>query len=503
LLGKQMQATEIGLVDDIPFAQLRHVPVESLFHDRDNIDCAEESFAFRYEKQVWQLAGILFDRITPKKGETAAAARKAKLSAFWEDLVDNTTVKAMELAKTCEEVAIAALAGRKKMEACTNLLQGGNFRTATLVALLGSSEQAKIDMKIQLKQWREDSVLAEFSEPMRAIYELLGGNVCVSEGKQDGPMEHRMASFVISKRFGLDWRQAFGLRLWYGAAPQDDISVAVKMFSDDIEQGKEDRPLPFDAPEPDWTPQMRDNLLWALLKVYAGLDKKAAFQAEIMGPWHIRLPWQLSRVLQSKGYYSSGELDMATRSFADTMLQEGSWYKRIWVLLHLTSPQERRDRIRETLFACWEHKGLWEGDPDMPVESGASAGAQRGAVLKTLKIPKDWIYEAAAQSLHYQAQNCDDRDDYLELCLLRFGFLWLRKASRSQACSFFANDLGSGFFERRENDLDVLVSRMPADFVDSPECQAAVAKIRSSRALGNRADGLRNSAKEAMGRLRS
>ena len=132
-------------------------------------------------------------------------------------------------------------------DADVDVIDGEQGSAAGLVESHAGNEESKKNMRTQLRQWRDNGLLSEFSEPMRAIYELLGGNVCATEGNKDATVEEKVDSFIISKHFGLDWRQAFGLRLWYGAAPQDDIAVAVRMFADDIDQDKESRPIPWYA----------------------------------------------------------------------------------------------------------------------------------------------------------------------------------------------------------------------------------------------------------------
>lgn len=220
---------------------------------------------------MWDLASILFDDTDPQ----SSLPRKAKLSQFWTDLVDNASSISVGLAGSSEEKAVACLAGHRITEACKHLLDGKNFRLGTLVPLIGTSDTAKKDMREQLKAWYDSKMLSEFSESVRAIYELLSGNVCVCEGMKNVPVEDRMDSFVVSKKFGLDWKQSFGLRLWYAIGQQDDPAAAVRKFKDDIDQEREYLPRPWyidQGIQPLWddsNADSRQDLLWGLLQLYA------------------------------------------------------------------------------------------------------------------------------------------------------------------------------------------------------------------------------------------
>lgn len=323
--------------------------------------------------------------------------RKDKLSSFWLQLVDDASTKGAMLARTNEEKAIAYLSGHKVEDACDALLKNRDFHLATLVSLIGSGKPSmRKDMREQLSEWQKSRMLSEFSEPIRAIYELLAGNVCVCDGAK-GP-EDRMESFIISKRFGLDWRRAFGLRLWYGIPSNEPLEAAVEQFAEELSQDKETS-----SPDPWYVEQKvptlwddrqiryREDLLWGLLKLYTfdNVDPEETLRPENsqLSPLDSRLSWQLNQALSGAPGVpiatDDGERsDRLTLSFASQLVNEGSWLDAIFVLLHLTIDDARAKCIQDHL--AYNAGKIGEN-------------SQAFATLaKTYKIPEAWIWEAKA-----------------------------------------------------------------------------------------------------------
>ncbi|KAK1968325.1 hypothetical protein LY78DRAFT_655304 [Colletotrichum sublineola] len=413
-LENQIQMTQVELVGGIPEMSLHPTTLKSLFHDQDVSNPAN-----MHEKLVWELASILFDTAGTVNRTAEAGYRRNNLSQFWAALVDSVSSRSISLARSGEEKAIAALSGHRIQDACKYLIADKNFRLATLVSLIGSNDESKKDMRAQLSEWQDANFLSEFADPIRAIYELLSGNSCVCEGKKGVPLEDRMESFVISKRFGLDWKQAFGLRLWYAISREDDISAAVRIFQDDVAQDREQRPQTWFIEQgipalwQDQDQDQREDLLWGLLKLYA--DKQADLEAVLrpensqLSPFNVRLSWQLSRALLSTNKVSYGpnateKADALTISFADQLINEGSWLEATFVLLHLSQPEMRVKAVQDNL--C-RHAGLL----------GPEIGINFTTLVQTLKIPAAWIWEA--QALYMRAVKKDASAEVQ--CLLRAG----------------------------------------------------------------------------------
>lgn len=370
-----------------------------------------------HEKRVWELASILFDDV-PESGEPSQL-RKDVLSQFWTDLVDQASAKTIGLAGSSEEKAVASLAGHRIIEACKHLLDGKNFHLGTLVPLIGTNDAAKKDMREQLKAWHDSKMLSEFSEAIRAIYELLGGNVCVCEGMKGVPVEDRMDSFVISKKFGLDWKQSFGLRLWYAISKHDDLAAAVKKFRDDIAQDKEEQPRPWYAEQgilPLWNDTdagNRQDLLWGLLQLYADnqVDLEAVLRPENsqLSPLDMRVCWQLGLALRSTGKVSYGQngaakADSVSIAYAAQLTSAGEWLEAVFVLLHVSDPAARIRAIQDHL--C-RHAGQIGGESD----------ASFNVLADKFRIPLPWIWEALA--LYMRGVKKDPVSEVS--CLLRAG----------------------------------------------------------------------------------
>jgi nuclear pore complex protein Nup98-Nup96 len=381
--------------------------------------------ATAHEKLVWELASVLFDIIdVPSDLQTVPAAsnllRKDNVSAFWQKLVGEASNRYVAMAKSSEEKAIACLSGHRVSEACGHLLNGKNFHLATLVALMGGNERMKKNIREQLNEWQKSKVLSEFSQPIRAIYELLAGNVCVCDGTKGAPIEDRIESFIISKRFGLDWRQAFGLRLWYAIQSSDDIARAVELFAEDLEQDKETaKPQAWYVEQGisplwnDYALDSREDLLWGLLKLYANsnTDLESVLRPENsqLSPLNVRLSWQLSRALVASGKASYGDngdekADQLTLSFAAQLTNEGNWVDATFVLLHLSTASVRAKAILDHLA---HHAG----------RIGPEDGQTFVTLVQDLHIPRTWVWEAKA--LYMRSVQKDPRGEVE--CLLRAG----------------------------------------------------------------------------------
>jgi len=405
----------------VPYASLPPTFKYSEFFDDKN----SGDQATTHEKLVWELASLLFDAIdVPSDLQNVPAAsklmRKDNVSAFWQKLVGQASNRYVAMAKSSEEKVIACLSGHMISEACGHLLNGKNFHLATLVALIGGNERMKKNIREQLNEWQKSKVLSEFSQPIRAIYELLAGNVCVCDGTKGAPIEDRIESFVISKRFGLDWRQSFGLRLWYAILGSDDISRAVELFAEDLEQEKETaRPQAWYAEQgisPLWNDEAldsREDLLWGLLKLYAdsNTDLEAVLRPENsqLSPLNVRLSWQLSRALVASGKASYGDdgdekADQLTLSFAAQLTNEGNWVDATFVLLHLSSASVRAKAILDHLA---HHAG----------RIGPEDGQTFVTLVQDLHIPRTWVWEAKA--LYMRSVQKDPRGEVE--CLLHAG----------------------------------------------------------------------------------
>lgn len=404
-LEHQRTSTTTSIHNAVPCAELQPFPFDGV--------AKLVPLASSQERSVWLLAHILFDDYDDDLSASVPAAerskyehriRKDRLSRFWQHLVAEPAKQAVTAAPTPEERALAFLSTYNIADACGALIDGKDFRLATLVAQIGGDTIMREDMTSQISHWRRLDMLSEMTEPIRALYELLAGNTCVCEGKK-GPLEDRASTFVISERFGLDWKRAFGLRLWYAIRAEEPIEVAVQKFIVNIEHQEKKLPLPWFLEEslrPDQEAHReegREDLLWGLLKLYAkskgsnGTLKLADVimpQNATSNPFDSRLSFQLYHALRTRfsndstGIEISSEIaDQLAWDFADQLDAAGEWTWSAFVLLHL-SDGEQRQRGLQSLLA---HHASAIGDSQSQVYR---------TLIEEFKIPESWIWEAKA-----------------------------------------------------------------------------------------------------------
>lgn len=367
-----------------------------------------------HERQVWKLASILFDPLELACAELTQGVppedvagleqriRRDAVLSFWKSIVNESVKSHVKDASTAEEKALAYLSGGDIESACIALVEGRDFRLATVIAQLPAGSKAKEIMTKQINSWRSQNVLSEFPLAIRALYELAAGNVCSSEGKT-GPPEDRAPTFGIAQQFRLEWQRAFGLRLWYST---EDLSTAIRQYASDIADGKETvRPVPYFAQQklpPSWDdPALvnREDTLFALLRLYANhVSKNASGQpalrvtdlltpAAVSGnPLNARLSWQLSTTLLAQGVLSARQLpatllDDLTLSFA--MQLEGAKLdpEAFCSILHLSTPSARQRYI-----------------PDLLSRSAQVLDSEVlfATLVNDLHVPESWLHEARA-----------------------------------------------------------------------------------------------------------
>jgi nuclear pore complex protein Nup98-Nup96 len=400
-----------------------------------------------YEYQAWQLLSILFDEVDQVPSDMTAEHldhhreryRKDKLSEFWESLVRQEAEEHARQAETNEEQAIAYLSAHNIPDACNALLGGLDLRLATMVAQIGGDLAMRQDMASQIEEWRRLDVLSEMEESVRALYELIAGNCAQSEGKQlDGP-ENKATTFSIAQYFGLDWRRAFGLRLWYGTLVDEPIELAVAQFADALRDGQEAvRPTPWFTRHPDgmsWDDpdaDDREDILWGILKLYASSKLHLPANVEdVLAPENVsghplnaRLSFQLFHFFKSRldndDEYLDRRVSMPTVRHGDGLRQSfmssttsavmdeqsgnplielgdklaltyaaslhtsKHWKTALFVYTHLSSPAMREHYIRSLLAQHSKSFSLHESEETYRY------------LVQDLDIPNEWLHAAAA-----------------------------------------------------------------------------------------------------------
>jgi nuclear pore complex protein Nup98-Nup96 len=411
-LQLQLRATNIALDDfGVPFADADPGVLFQSFAELPWLDEAGE----QHERSVWRLASVLWDPVSDLPTYQDASLelqsyvrekrRKELLSQLLQELVEKEADHSAQSASTPEEVAFAHLTAHRIEQACAVLLDGGDMRLATMLPMLGGDLHSRHRMGKQLRHWRNKGVLSEISVPVRAVYELLAGETCYSDGVKS-PLEDATPSFYLAEYFGLDWKRVLALKFWYGCFEDEGICAAVEKYEGDVERhpGKVSIPQPWYLDPSDKREGAMD-LLWGLLKLYSddllGLD-------EVLNPTNLgssntdyRLPWQLRTILAKRGVrdFPGGELaedgfsflagahaDQVTSDFAGSLENAGLWEWAIFVMMHVRGSDSRASAIKTIIARHVDD--IEDGDKSAFLE-------------KTLSIPRVWIYEAKALQARY------------------------------------------------------------------------------------------------------
>ncbi|KAL1621746.1 hypothetical protein SLS54_005269 [Diplodia seriata] len=435
---EQASPNNTNLIDGSDEEPPRAETLEMKFADLANA-VSIDTPAGRFEQEVWKLASILFDSLSaddipegvPNDLQTFEnQIRTLKLSEFWKSIVLADADRQARLATSAEERAIARLSSHSVTEACDALIEGKDFRLATLIAQIGGPQSSREAIAEQIEEWRTQHVLSEMSDSVRALYTILSGEFTVSDGAPGPASENRAEDVRISSRFGLDWRQAFGFRLWYGRQTDtaDDglIEYAVQRFEDELGEGDENvKPVPWFVRAgiktgwDDPTPQERQDVLWGLLKLYkAYRQNDMTFSvADILAPENTtgnpvnaRLSWQLLTLLRARNilprevvsydmdydgpregeHFNAREIteisDSLTQTFSIPLLTAQHWTHATWVLIHLTDDAERAAAVKDQLSF---NAGL--------IGEDAASDATFAHLTTALRIAPSWIYAAKAQ----------------------------------------------------------------------------------------------------------
>lgn len=376
------------------------------------------------ERLIWQLTNVLFNEdieddisagVPPQlRSEFAHRIQKDRLSRLLESVIRDRHARTLDHIRSPEERAVHLLCSHRIEEACKTLIESQNLHLATVVAQIGRDATSRTDMANQIEVWRQNNVLSEMTEPVRALYELVAGNSLRSEGKAGGALEDRASTFVFTDRFELDWLQAFGLRLWYGITEDEPIEAAVSKFLDDLATGLEPA-FPRPAHEADIKTSVqpgidtlgRESPLWVLLKLYSaskggvktpGLELPAALLPESVSGDLLdnRLSFQLHYVLTAVMGESDlvkideAQTDRLVWDYASELLSSGEIQLGLFVLLHLSQPEERKRAAQDALARFGSVL------PDPTVQDTAEPDPAWQHLTMELNLPEAWIWVAKA-----------------------------------------------------------------------------------------------------------
>ena len=395
------------------------------------------------EREVYQLAHVLFDDYedefsdgltAQQKKQFSNCIRKDRLTDFWDVLVMRRHYKEIAAAekRSDEEAALWYLSVHDITGACNCLMKAKDYHLATLVAQIDQADEVfQEDIKMQIEAWREQSIIPEMSEAIRALYEILAGNTTISQGKSDGPVEDRASTFTISERFGFDWMQAFALCLWYGKHKQGSIEDAVQEFAEKL-HGRLESAYPYPENRQQisasentsfpTTDRNQESPLWVLLKLYAARPEAGQKPptlpqalAPLTKPFDARAAFQLHHSLAAHISYvrvDTARADALAVDLAFQLSAAGFHVGAAYALMHLLDATHRKTTIKDLLA---RHASELPDIPppalaDEPFSSNSdtTVTAEWDLLTAELKIPAEWIWEAKAQFSRSQSQFLDE-----------------------------------------------------------------------------------------------
>ena len=342
------------------------------------------------ESSLWRLGHALFDEIDDEAVPADVATdmrsyihhlrRKDRLEAWLEDAVKADVEDDLRRAAAADSAAtpgaaanrvFAMLTGHQVERACEAAVEAGDLRLATLLAQAGGDDEFREDLYLQLAKWREYRVEGHVALGYRKVYELLCGNVGLSEGVAHGDKVDGAPAVHVSE--GLDWKRAFGLQLWYGTF-QSSVANAVVRYEAAAQADNQvaapfpayiEKPTPLTSTSTTvWVPSKGEaptDPLFELLKVFTSpthpLERALLPRNFGSSPLDYRMSWHLytllSRVLRRRDFEDRVEVgedggevvgnspraDAVAETYAAQLESEGLWTWAAFVLLHLELPE--------------------------------------------------------------------------------------------------------------------------------------------------------------------
>ncbi|KAK9368572.1 nuclear protein 96-domain-containing protein [Lipomyces kononenkoae] len=366
---------------------------------------------------VWKLACILFDdqaldmeSLNPEADKEIAVelVRKERLSVFFENLVAKDVAKDLTSLPR-EETVFTLLSGHQIEQACIEAVKDKNLHLATLLPLIGGDADFRRDIKNQINDWVTKNVISEIPTSIRKVYELLSGNTSLAKGHVGGLSEDKVPEICVSK--GLDWRRAFGLRLWYEIHEEDSIEKAVKKYQMAFENLTDVK-----SPIPDyWEAELavdnsRRDILFELLKLYADPSYPIALAVLPTNispmPLNFAVSWQLFNILSRTKRIREVDnalLDAGDKlgvDFAWQLESAGRWKDALFVMLHIDDSTIARQSVQAIL-----NRHVSDIHEDTESEE---------YLLNTLHIPKVMILSAKALHARYTHEPLKEAQYLLE-----------------------------------------------------------------------------------------
>ncbi|KAK9447074.1 nuclear protein 96-domain-containing protein [Limtongia smithiae] len=303
---------------------------------------------------TWRLAGILFDEIILEadyfnpRAETYIAIeleRKARLSTFLEQAVSADIEQDLR-SKPAEYSVFTLLSGHQIEEACVEAIKAKNLHLSSLLPLIGGDAEFRHDITNQIEDWTQTQTLSDIPVSLRRVYALLAGNAGIAKGVSGKFSEDSAPDVIVSE--GLNWKRAFGLRLWYEIFEEDAIEKAVQLYEQAF--GSVEGVAAPDEDAEEW------DILFRLLKLYA--DKSYTVQDAVLSgkdAVDYSVAWQLFGILTSsrqirpldEAMFAAG--DRLSLNFAWQLESVGRWVDAVFVVLYVVDTVVSEQAVQEIL----------------------------------------------------------------------------------------------------------------------------------------------------------
>lgn len=448
-LSIQKGITQIENVDGVPQADVRDEGIifKEVNFVADNVP----------ENMIWGSTAVLFDSVSDACSDLIDGMtpediiryeprlRQDALGELWAGYLAAVVDEQLPLKKSAEEKALLLLTVNKVRQAADLLAEAKDFKLATMVAQLPGSHNSRALMQAQIKTWIDRNDWSEMSEPVRALYSIIAGEVCTVAGK-NGPAEDRATSFCISEHFGLNWMQSFGLRLFFGGYLS--LEDSVKAYCNDVSDGCE-KVLPAPAWQDSGEQDGREDTLLGLLRMYIGRpDAETLFDPKTVSgdSSNSRVAWQLATIFAGRrdgAKLSAEKLDQLTLDFAAQLESANSFQSAVWVLLYLRNRETREQAISAILYRNADK--IPDFDPLEDVQGVFHRLHQE------LLIPTEYIWHAKAQFARAVEKNPTAQAVYL-----------INAGDADQAHDVLCSTIGpQAVIEQEHDELINLIARFP------------------------------------------
>lgn len=307
------------------------------------------------EAELWELASLLFDsdelvglpEVPYNLSEVAKEKireehRKGLLSKWLEKSVSQDVSRQLDLASDPLDVVMINLSGHRIQQAAESAINGRNLHLATVIPLVGSSDKGvREDAKFQLDTWANDKTLGLIPDNVRKIYEFLSGNVTVSKSSTGIGSQLYLSE-------GLDWKRAYGLRLWYESTRSDPIAKTVQSYEQAFQNGVNRVAEPLARGS-----SSRLDVAYLLLKLYGAITPMLSSLLEVAAAEDLRISWLLYTVLvRSSGQFMDMQSmlgDNLSVQFGNQLNEDGQWLDALFVYSHIHNETVAKNLIERTL----------------------------------------------------------------------------------------------------------------------------------------------------------